>query len=666
MESRTAIALPDGSTSRLCEPLFMAKYRQRRSSICVNSIQGRYDEFQREAVAAIEADFTKNPAGRYALVIPTGGGKTFTAVKSVNRLFETGVLDAEAQTVMWVAHRDLLLRQATETFARFEELYPEQKSFRERVTFVMSTGAGAAYRSDASVGLVVIDEAHHSAANSYLPLFERKDVGVLGLTATPTRHDGAPLEFERETFSIGFPDLVETGVILKPEVTRVEGGRYEIVDLDDTAAGVFDNEKRNQAITQALLDGRERYNKIVVYVGTVAHVKSLHRLMCDSALSKHYESISYITGDANSRGSDRDSFLMSEKAIRRSIVVNVMVLAEGYDDPSVDTVVMAMPTKSKLVYMQCMGRAVRRDPDNPDKEAHIVELVDDLPNIRYRIDNRWLYADVADVLEPEVIDCWYDSEDTLRSELERTCSEYHVPDDHIPEVTWDRHDRYGMFLFKSYVRDGEYVRFPIVVTRNNRRAVLDWFNYLSCRAPSLRAQGWQQSAVMPLSLRFDVEELGDAEVHARIVESLLNAAESHVAEPSASMMAAHPWITYVSFRYRRTSLPAGLEEFLADVVNRDLLISQVRERAYSRGSRIVKVPQPLSGYVGRIVDEQEAEELTRYVGGLTAVQDAVGEINQADRVIEYERAAVFPLEQRYMMPMTTIVRESTDYLFELP
>jgi hypothetical protein len=44
----------------------------------------------------------------------------------------------------------------------------------------------------------------------------------------------------------------------------------------------------------------------------------------------------------------------------------------------------------------------------------------------------------------------------------------------------------------------------------------------------------------------------------------------------------------------------------------------------------------------------------------------VGEINQADRVIEYERAAVFPLEQRYMMPMTTIVRESTDYLFELP
>lgn len=73
--------------------------------------------------------------------------------------------------------------------------------------------------------LVVIDEAHHAAPNTvrYGPLFARKNLGILGLTATPSRHDGEPLEFERRSFSIGFPDLVKLGIVLKPEVRKVQG-----------------------------------------------------------------------------------------------------------------------------------------------------------------------------------------------------------------------------------------------------------------------------------------------------------------------------------------------------------------------------------------------------------------------------------------------------------
>ena len=51
------------------------------------SIASRYDEFQKPAVANIVRDFGKNPVGRYLLVIPTGGGKTRTAVKSVMALY---------------------------------------------------------------------------------------------------------------------------------------------------------------------------------------------------------------------------------------------------------------------------------------------------------------------------------------------------------------------------------------------------------------------------------------------------------------------------------------------------------------------------------------------------------------------------------------------------
>ena len=58
------------------------------------NIQARFDSFQEPAVANVVSDFTNKLRGRYLLVIPTGGGKTFTAVKAVNRLFERETLNS--------------------------------------------------------------------------------------------------------------------------------------------------------------------------------------------------------------------------------------------------------------------------------------------------------------------------------------------------------------------------------------------------------------------------------------------------------------------------------------------------------------------------------------------------------------------------------------------
>ena len=73
----------------------------------------RFDRFQKNAVDAIKSDFKENLNGRFLLVIPTGGGKTFTAVKSVNALFEDGTLNPKQDRVVWVAHRqELLIKRA--------------------------------------------------------------------------------------------------------------------------------------------------------------------------------------------------------------------------------------------------------------------------------------------------------------------------------------------------------------------------------------------------------------------------------------------------------------------------------------------------------------------------------------------------------------------------
>ncbi len=274
------------------------------------SIKERYDQFQNDAVAAVTADFTEKVNGRYLLVVPTGGGKTFVAVKAVNSLFASGKFDPETDKIAWVAMRRELLVQAEECFDRFTDLYPGT-SFKDNVEFMMLSQANKLFSSPTSHRLAIIDEAHHGAAPSYASMFKSENTGILGLTATPSRHDGIPLDFERETYSIGFPELVELGIVLRPKVVKVEGGVYEDIRdfTDDSLASLIDPE-RQQRIINALLKGRDEYKKIVIYAGTKDLTKSLYESISNSELSQHYDSISYVLGDENSRGIKREEFLL--------------------------------------------------------------------------------------------------------------------------------------------------------------------------------------------------------------------------------------------------------------------------------------------------------------------------------------------------------------------
>ena len=430
--------------------------------------QSRYDSFQERAVSHIVSDFTLRPDGRFLLVIPTGGGKTFTAVKAVNELYDRRVLDPDQDRTLWTAHRKELLAQANLTFQRFVELYPHKPSFSSCIDFHMISAASGFLKDGSSkVRLVVVDEAHHAALKNvnYSPLFEAQGIGILGLTATPSRHDGAPLEFDRESFSIGFPDLVKLGIVLRPEVRKVEGGTFDIDSLnDDVSLETLNTFERNQQIIEELERHPEDYRKVIIYVGTLKHVKALFRQLLDSRLAEYYDSIAFVSGAENSRNQERADFFAQEKSYRCSILVNVMVLSEGYDDPSVNTVVMATPSHSKLYYMQAMGRAIRHDPEDPAKTAFCVEIDDTLPNIRYRIDNRWLFSDVSDALEPVVIDRNYENQNTLHDRFRDLYEEFDVPNKDRVFPPYHSHDRYTMLLFKRYAGPEQYKHFALVVT----------------------------------------------------------------------------------------------------------------------------------------------------------------------------------------------------------
>lgn len=637
-----------------------------------NSVNSRYDEFQAEAVANLLVDYSDKKNGRFLLVIPTGGGKTYTAVKAINEMFSRGILNPEEDQVVWGAHRQELINQANATFKEYA-LKNQDKDYSERVFVGMMANVMAHVKEHTkSVRIAVIDEAHHAIRNNitYGALFQYPNLGILGLTATPSRHDGKPLDFEKESYSIGFPDMVERQLIISPQIDRVEGGRFEEIYATGivgfTGLDELDSPERDKKIIGQLLERSEEYHKVIIYAATRAHVKNLYNRITQSQLVNQYKSIDYILGgnDYSGNDADRDDFIERVKSYKRSIIVNCDVLTEGYDDPTVNTVVMASPTRSKLVYMQAIGRCIRVDKDNPLKKSYIVEVVDDLPNIRYRINNRWLFSEISDALEPAVEDRTYSSAEEFKAVLVKIFDEYNVNSDDFEFPEWDKSMRYSLLLFRSYIGDGEYRHLPILVDGVNRSLVSNWFNFLSERMAGFHTRSLNFNAAMKMARYEGINGLTE-ELDRQLIFEAMEESHKATTAPVDTEAKQNPWITYFSLRFKNSVLLPEVVEFLDDVVNREQLAELLKNRSFRAGDYLIKLPLPLVSCVGMIISE---EAFTPLQGVIERLSEVRAEYGQEDHLLMVEsllKSNVLTIPPKYLSSLPTIVKENIKYFVKL-
>ncbi len=655
------------------DPLFFAYKRLSMESVeeHSSSVVSRFDEFQAEAVENILSDYAEKKNGRYLLVIPTGGGKTYTAVKAINRLFATGVLNPEEDRVVWGAHRSELIKQAEDTFKEYAAKNPEAE-FSDSVKVGMMSEIMTYVRENSDkVRIAVIDEAHHAAATNitYGPLFQYPNLGILGLTATPSRHDGEPLEFEKESFSIGFPDLVERQLILSPTIHTVQGGRFEEVYakgiIGFTGLDELDSPERDKKIIGQILSNSSDYEKIIVYVATRTHVANLHERMMNSELKHKYDSIDYILGGDKYTGNDatREDFIARIKEYNRAIIINCNVLTEGYDDPTVNTVVMASPTRSKLVYMQAIGRCIRVDKENPLKKAFIVEVEDDLPNIRYRINNRWLFSEISDSLEPNVEDRVFSSAAEFKDVVGKILARYSVSSEDLVVPEWDKSMRYSLLLFRSYVGDGEYRHLPIFIDGHNRAAVSNWFNILSERMANFQSKSIHFDAAMKMARCEGISGLEDPIKRQLIYEAMEEAYKATVQPIDEAESTS--WITFVSFRFKHTGLPAELVAFLGDMANKEQIAELIKNRSFRAGDYLIKLPLPLASNIGMIVSREEFSGLEKLIQALSEMRDQSGQDDHLPDVDRLLKSTVLPIAPKYLHSLPTIVRENIGYFYKL-
>lgn len=298
------------------------------------------------------------------VVLATGMGKTYLAAFDVAQV--------KAKKVLFVAHREEILLQAE---ASFLKIHPNKKVGRysgrqkdEEYDFLFASiqtiGQSSHLAKFPAVAFdyIVVDEFHHAAAGGYQRLLEHFTPSfLLGLTATPNRTDGSDIL-----------ELCDNNLIYQQDL--FDGVKADVL-CPFSYFGIFDKEVDYEHLPwrNGKFDPEKLSNKLATK-GRAKHVftewrsKSQDVSLAFCVSRKHAD---YMADYFNQQGVaaasvHSDSSLTRSEALEKlnngkiKILFSVDLFNEGVDLPKIDTVLMLRPTESKILFLQQMGRGLRK------------------------------------------------------------------------------------------------------------------------------------------------------------------------------------------------------------------------------------------------------------------------------------------------------------------
>lgn len=313
--------------------------------------------YQMKALQQIHKGFEE--FDRQLGVLPTGGGKTI--------LFSRLAQDLQPQRTLILAHREELISQAVDKLRTSTGIEAEVEMGDDRASMeapVVVASIQTLMREPRRnrwprdhFGLVVVDEAHHALADSYLNTLGHfhNHAKVLGVTATPDRGDKKNLGryFQNIACEVTLLDLIKQTWLSPIRVktvplevdlrgVRTTAGDYSADDLGHAL------EPYLEQIADVLVDHRDR--KTLVFLPLIRVSQQFAKLCRDRGLLAEH-----VDGQTSERQAALERFRRDETRI----LTNAMLLTEGYDEPSIDCVVCLRPTKVRSLYSQIIGRGTR-------------------------------------------------------------------------------------------------------------------------------------------------------------------------------------------------------------------------------------------------------------------------------------------------------------------
>lgn len=291
--------------------------------------------YQERIIATTTKALSANTARAVLIESATGSGKTFmghSIGKELQDHIDSLGIEGETLEIGWIAMRSNLLEQAKSENAAF--------GINARIHYIsMFQKELPQELLTAKHRLIIIDEAQHDAASSMVAIIEKvKPQWIVGLSATPYRSDNLRLCFDKVVKDSSIGVLIREGYLSK----------FDYYTMNDWSP---------EAVVETYVKDQERWGKSILFFHTQDQCQIASRLLWEHG----------IANDVVTSNSDRETQIADFQAGNLKVLINCMILTEGFDCPDLKTVFCRPSCKG--VTIQMAGRAFRLHASTPIKNV---------------------------------------------------------------------------------------------------------------------------------------------------------------------------------------------------------------------------------------------------------------------------------------------------------
>ena len=325
------------------------------------------NKMQQEALKALEK-LQQDNKHKALLISATGTGKTYLSAFAVKK--------ANPKRLLFLAHREQILKQACKTFAKiipdiqYGILSANHKDFHKPYLFatinMLSKEENLTQFAPTHFDYIIIDETHRVGASSYLKILNYfQPQFLLGMTATPERTDGFDI-YQLFDHNIAYEIRLNQAM---QENLLCPFHYFGITDITVDDQEINDNSTFNDLTTDARVT--HIINQSQYYGFSGERLRGL--IFCS-----HIEEAQILSQKFNERGfhtialSGKDSQETRTNAIHKleqkerstglDYIFTVDIMNEGIDIPAINQIIMLRPTKSAIIFVQQLGRGLRKYP----------------------------------------------------------------------------------------------------------------------------------------------------------------------------------------------------------------------------------------------------------------------------------------------------------------
>ena len=333
-----------------------------------NSLKGTEKQLYNYQKGAIKQIFEKfeSASSDYHLLyqLPTGGGKTVIFSEIVRQYIET-----QNKRVLIMTHRLELCKQTSKMLTSFnvenkiidsKANLNDQQNYKCFVAMVetLNNRLNDKALDITDIGLVIIDEAHYNSFTKLFKFFEKSF--VLGVTATPlSSNKNLPMHDNYNELITGesIKTLIQNNFLAKPEIIKYDMGltSLEIGSNGDYTVKSSEELYTSSSMLDKLLEAYKNHSKgkktLIFNNGINTSIQVFYAFKAANIPIAHL--------DNTTSKKDRAMILKWFKETPDAILTSVSLLTTGFDEPTINTIILNRATKSLTLYFQMIGRGSR-------------------------------------------------------------------------------------------------------------------------------------------------------------------------------------------------------------------------------------------------------------------------------------------------------------------